>query len=283
MTTQPERLKLMTVGAHPDDETLGFGGVLAHAAARGIETHVLSATRGQRGWFGDRDANPGPEALGRIRERELRDAAAALGVTTVAILDHMDGEVDRVPADVLAREVASAIRRVRPDVIVTFAHDGVYGHPDHIAMSQAASAAVVLAAAGGFDDGQPAHAVAKLYQLASTEAFLALYEQAFGELVMEIDGVARRSNIWPEWMITTRVDARPHWRQVWDGVRKHHSQLPAYERLAALPESAHEEMWGTQDFYRAMSLVDVGRVVETDLFEGLDPALRSRSAAAVAS
>lgn len=270
MTTQNAiRLRLMTIGAHPDDETLGFGGVLADAAARGIETHILTATRGQRGWFGDAAANPGLEALGQIRERELREAAAALGVSSVTILDYVDGDLADVPAVRLSGEIASAIRSVKPHVIVTFGHDGVYGHPDHIAVSQSTSAAVILAADSSFADGAPPHSVSKLYHLASSAAYIALYEDAFGELAMEIDGATRRSNIWPDWMITTRVDARQHWRVVWNAVRKHRSQLPGYGRLESLPEAQHEAMWGMQEYYRAMSRVNGGRAVETDLFEGL--------------
>ena len=269
MTTPASTLRLMTIGAHPDDETLGFGGVLAEAAARGIETHVLTATRGQRGWFGAAAEHPGPEALGRLRESELRDATAALGVTSLTILDHMDGDLADVPAARLNGEIATAIRRARPDVVVTFGHDGVYGHPDHIAVSQATSAAVLLAADASFADGEPPHSVAKLYHLATSAAYIALYEDAFGELAMEIDGETRRSNTWPNWMITTHVDARPHWRTVWDAVRKHRSQLPGYGRLASLSDEHHEVMWGMQEYYRAMSRVNGGRGIETDLFEGL--------------
>ena len=284
MTTPTSTLRLMTIGAHPDDETLGFGGVLAEAAARGIETHVLSATLGQRGWTGDEASNPGLEALGRIRERELRDATRALGVTSVTILDHVDGEVADVPAEELVREIATAIRLARPDVVVTFGHDGVYGHPDHIAVSQATSAALLVALDPAFDDGAASHAVAKLYHLATSAAYLELYERAFGDLAMDIDGTVRLSNTWPDWMITTRVDARAHWRTVWDAVQRHRSQLPAYARLAALPEAHHEDMWGLQEYYRAMSRVNGGRAPETDLFEGLiDEGIGSVAAVSSAS
>ena len=61
-------LKLMCVLAHPDDESLGTGGILARYAAEGIETYLVTATRGERGWFGDSEEYPGPEALGKIRE-----------------------------------------------------------------------------------------------------------------------------------------------------------------------------------------------------------------------
>src|SRR5438034_5417476 len=91
--------RLMVVTAHPDDETLGFGGVLARYASEGIETFLLTATRGERGrYFGhgaDSPEHPGRVALSQIRERELHAAAAALGVAQVSLLDYHDQELDR--------------------------------------------------------------------------------------------------------------------------------------------------------------------------------------------
>jgi len=72
-------LRLACVLAHPDDETLGMGGTLARYASEGIEVHVITATRGQAGRYRDNSANPGPEALGRIREAELRVITATRG------------------------------------------------------------------------------------------------------------------------------------------------------------------------------------------------------------
>ena len=66
-----EQLKLMVVLAHPDDESLGMGGILARYAAEGVETYLITATRGERGWFGDPAEYPGPTALGQRREQEL--------------------------------------------------------------------------------------------------------------------------------------------------------------------------------------------------------------------
>src|SRR5262245_58053465 len=88
-------LKLMCVLAHPDDESLGTGGTLAKYAAEGIETYLVTATRGERGWFGDEKDNPGLEALGKMRENELRNAAQALGIREVDFLDYLDGDLDQ--------------------------------------------------------------------------------------------------------------------------------------------------------------------------------------------
>jgi LmbE family N-acetylglucosaminyl deacetylase len=162
------------------------------------------------------------------------------------------------------------LRRARPHVVVTFDPYGAYGHPDHIAISQFTTAAVTAAAgaAEGEHFSEP-HQVLKLYYLAETHANLRLYEEAFGELIMTIDDTERRATAWPDWAITTRINTTLYWRQVRQAVLCHRSQLPGYESLKNLPEDLHKELWGTQTFYRAMSLVNSGRQTEDDLFTGV--------------
>src|SRR5687768_18053721 len=108
-----EPLRLMAILAHPDDESLGFGGALVRYSSEGVEVSVVMATRGQRGWTGDPDAYPGPDELGRIREGELREALAALGVTRLAFLDEMDGELDKTPITAMLERLTAEIRLVR--------------------------------------------------------------------------------------------------------------------------------------------------------------------------
>ncbi len=266
-----ETLKLMAVLAHPDDESLGFGGILAKYAAESIETSLVTATRGERGWFGDEHEYPGLEALGQIREAELRAAAEVLGIRSVDFLEYIDGELDQAhPAEVVAK-IVGHLRLVKPDVVVTFGHDGSYGHPDHIAISQFTTAAIIEAASTDslyYRDLAP-HSVAKLYYMAPTENLLDVYQFVFGDLVMHIDGVERRGAGWPDWQITTRIDTWAYWRTVWKAVCCHRTQLPAYHLLERLPEEQHKALWGCQTYYRAFSLVNGGRTVESDLFEGL--------------
>ena len=115
----PNQLTLMCILAHPDDESLGNGGILAKYSAEGVKTYLLTATRGESGWFGEPGEYPGPEALGRIREHELRSAASVLGLQDVSFLDYRDGELDQAePAEVIAR-IVTCIRLVRPHVVVT--------------------------------------------------------------------------------------------------------------------------------------------------------------------
>jgi LmbE family N-acetylglucosaminyl deacetylase len=260
--------RLMCVFAHPDDESLGTGGMLARYADEGVETYLVTATRGQRGWFGDPDENPGLDALGEIREGELRAAADALSICEVHLLDYVDGDLDQADPAEAVGQIAAHIRRVRPQVVVTFGPDGVYGHPDHIAICQFATAAAVEAAAPA--NGSAGHQVSKLYYMAETRERVREYEAVFGDLVMTIDGEERSTPGWPDWMITTRLDTGAYWRQVWDAVRCHRTQLPGYGALQHLPDEQRAALWNTQTYYRAFSRVNGGRETETDLFEGIE-------------
>lgn len=267
-------LRLLAVLAHPDDESLGIGGTLAKYAAEGVETFLITATLGQRGRFrGHRDPpeHPGVEALARIREQELRAAASVLGLREVALLGYDDQHLDRAdPRDAIAR-IARLVRRMRPQVVITFGPDGAYGHPDHIAISQFTAAALVTAADPEFGepDGTPPHAASKLYYIAWPQATWTAYEQAFGKVISKVDGVERQVMPWPDWEITTEVDTRAHWETAWRAVSCHDSQVSAYQGLRSLQPPQHEAIWGRQSFYRVFSRVNAGRQQERDLFEGL--------------
>ncbi|MGH6636006.1 MAG: PIG-L deacetylase family protein [Gammaproteobacteria bacterium] len=139
-----EQLKLMCVLAHPDDESLGTGGTLAKYAAEGIETYLVTATRGERGWTGNEQDNPGLEALGKTREAELLAAARVLGLREVKFLDYVDGDLDQSDSLQIVARIVGHLRRVKPQVVITFGPDGVTGHPDHIAVSQFTTARLWL-------------------------------------------------------------------------------------------------------------------------------------------
>jgi LmbE family N-acetylglucosaminyl deacetylase len=266
----PRQLRLMVVAAHPDDETLGFGGVLARYASQGVETFLVTATRGQRGRYHTHRygeaPHPGGEALGQIRERELRAAAAALGIAHVTVLDYEDQHLDRARVDEIVPLLAGAIRAARPDVVLTFAPDGAYGHPDHIAICQFTTAAIVEAASAAA--GAAAHRVAKLYYLAWGERLWSAYQRAFKKLVSVVDGVERQATPWPDWAITAVVETGPWGGQVWRAVACHVSQVAASSALDSLAPADRESLWDSLSFYRAFSLVNGGRRLETDLFEG---------------
>jgi LmbE family N-acetylglucosaminyl deacetylase len=260
-------LRLMLVAAHPDDETLGFGGVLARYASEGVQTTLVTATRGERGRFqahrfGD-PAHPGAAALARIREAELGAAAAELGIGRVRLLDYGDQHLDQADVREAVALIAAEIRAARPHVVMTFPPDGAYGHPDHIAVSQLTAAAIVEAAAG--DVG---HRVSKFYYLAWGERQWGLYQRAFKKLVSVVDGVERQATAWPDWAITTVVDTRAWAAQVSRAVASHASQVAAASALDSLAAADRAALFSSLSFYRVFSLVNGGRRPETDLFEG---------------
>jgi LmbE family N-acetylglucosaminyl deacetylase len=276
MTSRPGTL--MAVVAHPDDESLGFGGTLALYASAGVVTALVTATRGDRGRYGHARpgdaAHPGAVALGRVRESELLAAAATLGVHDVSVLSYDDQQVDQAEPGRVIGDIARQIRRVRPDVVVTFGPDGAYGHPDHIAVSQFTSAAIVAAADAACllslgDRCLQPHAVSKLYFLAWPASTWDAYQQAFKTLVSVVDGVERHAVPWPDWAITSTVDTRRVAATVWRAVQCHTSQISAFDRLRTLPDGELNALWERQCFYRAFSSVNGGRSRETDLFEGI--------------
>jgi LmbE family N-acetylglucosaminyl deacetylase len=264
-------LRLLAVLAHPDDESLALGGTLAKYAAAGVETHLVMATRGERGWHADPTNYPGPLALGRLREDELTEAAGALGLAGVTFLDYLDGDLACADPERAIAAIAGEVRRVRPTVVVTFGPDGVYGHPDHIAISQFATAAVARAADRDVPTrgGHAPYQVAKLYYRIWTAAETADYQRVFGDVSIDVDGERRRWVSWPDWAVTTRLDTVDYWAAVKTAVLSHRSQVGASQLLAALDDAGHRRLWGTQRYYRAMSLVDPGFGMENDLFAGL--------------
>ena len=138
-----EPLTLMTVHAHPDDESIGTGGVLARYADEGIRTVLVTCTGGEVGEIGDPTLAT-PDNLAEIREQELRAACAILGVGHLELLGYRDsgmaGTDDnehpdafaRADLDVAIRRLVALVRRFRPQVLVTYDENGLYGHPDHV-------------------------------------------------------------------------------------------------------------------------------------------------------
>jgi LmbE family N-acetylglucosaminyl deacetylase len=251
----------MCVLAHPDDESLGTGGILAKYSQEGIETFVVTATRGERGRFDDKGTSPGPVVVGQAREAELRAAARELGVHDVTVLDYLDGELDQVDPAEASERIAGHIRRARPHVVVTFDPFGAYGHPDHVAISQLTAAAIARAT--------DVHRVSKFYYFVNGARKWAAYQAAFKTLTSNVDGHVRAAIAWPEWAITAKVDARDVWRDVWRAVQCHKTQMSIYKNIASLTEEDQKVIWGTGEFYRVFSLVNGGRKMEMDLFEGV--------------
>ena len=125
---------LLAVLAHPDDESIACGGLLAWCANLGVDVSLLCMTRGEHG----QGAGDG----GRTRSRELDAAARALGIGAVTLLDHEDGMLPWLSADALRSEIEAEIHVRQPDVVLTFDSDGLYWHPDHVAVHERTTAAI---------------------------------------------------------------------------------------------------------------------------------------------
>jgi len=210
-----------------------------------------------------------------MREAELRCAVAKLGIRQLVFLDYIDGDLDQADPVEAVQKIAVHIRSFQPDVVLSFGPEGGYGHPDHIAISQFATSAIVVAADPATPLGNEEHPelrphrVSKLYYMAWTKPKMDGYQAAFKVLKSTVDGVDRLATPAPEWLPTTRIDTSACWEQVWDAVQCHKTQLAIYKTLHDLSETHHRAIWGTQEFYRVFSTVNGGRQIENDLFEGL--------------
>src|SRR5579885_3183247 len=143
---------LMAVLAHPDDEVFSTGGIFRRYRDAGVRTALVCATRGEVGEISD-PALATPETLGQVRERELREACAVLGVEDVRFLDYRDSGMPGTPENADPRALCNAepeaaiaafaaqLRDVRPDLVITWDPSGGYGHPDHLAVHRHATAA----------------------------------------------------------------------------------------------------------------------------------------------
>ncbi len=266
-------LSLMCIVAHPDDESLGIGFTLAKYSAEGVFTSIVMATRGERGWQGNPQDNPGPRALGRIREAELLASANILGVDEVNFLDYIDGDLERAKPAEISGKIAAHIRRVRPQVVITFDPFGAYGHPDHIAISQFTLGAVMLSAASNFSDpaGNPPHQVSKVYFMVDSEPLVEMYAALVGAKInMKVNGEERVHTPWPAWAASARIDASDYWETAVEAIACHKTQVQGIiDLIRLIPERFEISTWAVQSFYRAFSLVNNGRKVETDLFKGL--------------
>lgn len=183
-------LTILVVHAHPDDEGIGTGGLLARYAAEGIRTVLVTATLGEEGEMHDPEliAEEALPRLAAIREEELRRAVAILGISQLELLGYRDSGMIGTPSndnpasfhladpeEALGRLVR-LIRRHRPQVLVTYNEKGGYGHPDHIKCHQLTVAAYDAAGdTGRFPEAGEPWTPSKLYATAwSREAWQTL-------------------------------------------------------------------------------------------------------------
>jgi LmbE family N-acetylglucosaminyl deacetylase len=236
-------LKLMCVVAHPDDECFGFGGALALASERGVETYVVCLTDGQaatnRG-----DAASG-EALGEMRRDEFRASCEVLGVTRHELMDYQDGQLEFVEFATGAGRLVERMRRFQPDVVITFGGDGgMNAHADHMMVSMLTTAAFHWSgAAKRYQEMGRPHRAQRLYHL-TTNVFLP-------------DRMPPMPMPW-----TVKLDIRSVQRRKAEAFRQHVSQAPLMEKTKVF-----FERFGCEEYYALVAAADPqAAALATDLF-----------------
>ncbi|HVB06345.1 MAG TPA: PIG-L family deacetylase [Acidimicrobiales bacterium] len=264
----------MAVHAHPDDEVIPTGGVLARYAAEGVTTVVVTCTDGRQG-FAPGFANPGepghePAAVAAVRARELEASCALLGVRHLERLGYGDsgmrgweGNGDptsfcNAALDEAATKVAALLAHYRPQVVVTYDERAGEGHPDHVMAHRVALAA---SAESGIPD--------KLYLSVRSAAFveeMAAARDALGLSSPRPSGRAGRRGT-PDELVTTRVDTGAYALVKQRALAAHASQLDGSPWLA-FPEEVLEHLFASETFIRLDDRTGAP-LPEDDLFAGL--------------
>jgi N-acetyl-1-D-myo-inositol-2-amino-2-deoxy-alpha-D-glucopyranoside deacetylase len=289
IAAMPDRLTLLTVHAHPDDESISTGGIMARYAAEGVRVVCVTCTGGEHGEIvvPELDTPDNHARLADIRREELRRALARLGPIEQRFLGYVDSGMMGTPENELpgsfwqadldeaAERLLVVVREVRPQVIVGYNDFGGYGHPDHIRAALVAKAAFERAA----DEPEPP---AKLYEVARDwtrleevrERAAQRGAEAWWNNPEETDEQRReREAHWAQMLaaqgpVTTRVDVADHVAAKHAAMAEHVTQLaPTFTYLALTPDDWRELM-PTEDFTLRVSRIGV-RLPEDDLFAGL--------------
>ena len=249
---------LLVVTAHPDDEVLIAGGVLAACAAAGAETGVLCLTRGEQGPIAD-PALATQETLGEVRERELRTACAALGVGWVQCVRHADGLLPWTDEGSAIEDVRGAIAERAPSAVVTFGGDGLYWHPDHVAVHRFTSAALALVAKGA---DREAPVLYEAVWLSSAVPGL-IAEMAERGLATELWGLDPDAFGVPESDGLVEIDVTPFLDRKLRALRAHATQLTPNHVFSQIPADLAESFLGVERFRPVGHGVDPSWLVTT--------------------
>jgi N-acetyl-1-D-myo-inositol-2-amino-2-deoxy-alpha-D-glucopyranoside deacetylase len=279
---------LMCVHAHPDDESITTGGVLAQSAERGVRTAVVTCTGGELGEIVGEGMDPDEvrPRLGEVRLAELSRALDVLGAGPPRLLGYRDsgmhgtaGNADErsfwlAGFDEAVGRLVTEIRDFRPDVLVTYDAFGQYGHPDHIQTHRVALAAgEASSVAALYPQAGPAWRVSKVYEATTPQRFVRTGHEEllrrglaspFGEGPLP-DPVRFGT---PDDLVTATVDVVPQLPRKLAALRAHHSQLGPDSFFLNVPGDLAQAAFGHEWFVRARSDVPVPHR-ETDLFTGL--------------
>ena len=264
---------LLLVHAHPDDEAISTGGVMMKAKAHGHRVVLATATRGEVGEIYNMDETASRPKLGEIRTEELKAAAEILGVDRVEFLGYRDsGMVDtadnkdprsfhQAPLDGAAAKLAVLIRDERPDVVVTYAEDGVYGHPDHIKAHYVTNAALELLQREGWSPK-------KLYYTAIPRSLMEAFMAQMPEDAQRAQNTNMRIAGTPDELVTTRVDVHDYVEQKREAFSAHVSQNDPNSWFTTMASQIYELVFGTE-YYQLVRGKPGSEFPENDLFAGI--------------
>ena len=255
-----ETKSVLAIFAHPDDEVLCGPGTLALCAERGDRVTLLCATRGELGPIVN-EALATRATLGEVRERELRQSCAALGIAQVEILGLPDSGVSWAAYEQRTlHKLVHTIRRDRPAMLISFGSDGIYGHPDHVAMSELASEARRAAADPSFELRQapdlPPYQIPRHFFPVWTGHFVQ-------ELLASLAAAGTPAQLWAlkpeqfpalESVITAQVDVRSVLQKKLTAIHCHRTQLARDNALALLAGALAERFLGCEYFHCADKL-----------------------------
>jgi len=154
--------------AHPDDESMGAGGLILRHTRHNVPTYLVCATYGEAGWSG-KPIGAKKEDLPEIRARELEEAASALALSGVELWDYPDGGVAQSDHTEITHRITKHIEELKPKAVVGWGPDGGYGHPDHIWMGACTDAAIAA---------MPEAERPALYHLAVDQQLIDFYKEA---------------------------------------------------------------------------------------------------------
>ena len=293
--TMPDR-RLLLVHAHPDDETIGTGAVMAKYVTEGVQVTLVTCTLGEEGEVLVADlqhlAADQDDTLGEHRIGELADAMAILGVSDHRFLGeagkYRDSGMMGVPsndrddcfwrADLLAAacDLVQVIREVRPQVVVTYDDFGGYGHPDHIQAHRVTHYAVALAESPSFrSDFGPAWGVSKVYWTAFPRSVIREGIMTLREVDSDNEFAAMDPDDLPfacdDELITTAVDATEFLDTKMTALAAHKTQVTVDGGFFALSNNLGSQAMGTEYFrlVRGTPVLDTRGGRETDLFAGI--------------
>lgn len=249
---------LVSFHAHPDDESIATGGLLARASADGHRVVLVFATRGEHGEIVPGVLGAG-EQLGVRRVAESHQAAELLGVHRVEFLGWIDSgmigtpENDApysfwsAPVETAARRLATILDEESADVLTIYDDHGGYGHPDHIQVHRVGSRAAAIAGTPHvFESTMNRDALARLRARA---AEVGLVDDEPGEVVDTEPGVDEDPDFGtPEANITHAIDVSDLVERKRSAMRAHASQISEESFFLAMPDEAFTDAFGTEWF-----------------------------------